>query len=183
MGIGGWSPVVKGLAVGALVVALMVAGCVGVGLWQFGKVMNNMKEQIAEAQARAEADRKARTVVVAAADLLKEFEKDPAAADAKYKGKYLELTGVVERTGKEREFTPFVILTAGDEKGDPKAGVKIECFFEIADQVYRNRIDGLKKGHSITVRGEYSGQVSNIQLRMCEFPDLPRPAFWGGDGD
>ena len=189
--LGGMSPVVKGILLGVLVVVVLAAGCCGIGVWQFRQAVRDLQQQVADAQAQAEADRKARTVVVAAADLLKEFQKDPAAADAKYKGKYLELTGIVERIGKEREFTPFIILNAGDqkgdpkEKGDPKPEVKVECFFEFAvgDKAYQARIDGLKKGQQIIVRGEYSGQVSNVQLRMCEFPDLPRPAFWGGNED
>jgi hypothetical protein len=175
---GGWSPALKGIIIAAVAAVLLVGGFCGMGIWQMGKAMRDLPKQMAEAQAQIEADRKARTVVVPTAELLQDFQKDPVAADQKYKGKYLELTGVVERTGKEREFVPFVILHAGDES----AKVKVECFFEIADQAYRGRLDGLKKGDKITVRGEYSGQVSHIQLRMCEFPDMPRPAFWGGGG-
>jgi len=171
---GGFSPAVKGILLGVLMVCLLTVGCCGVGLWQARRAMQDLQQQVVQAQAQAEADRKARTVVVSAADLIKDFQADPAAADGKHKGKCLELTGVVERTGKERDFTPFVILHAGDEN----AKVKVECFFEITDEAYKARLDGLQKGQTITVRGEYSGQVSNVQLRMCEFPDLPRPKFW-----
>jgi hypothetical protein len=175
--LGGWPPVLGGIAISGAVAGLLVAGVCGVGIWQMVKAMRDLPRQMAEAQAQIEADRQARKVVVPAAELLEEFRKDPVAADRKYTGKYLELTGIVERTGKEREFIPFVILHAGDEN----AKVKVECFFEIADQAHRNRLDGLKKGDKITLQGEYGGQVSHVQLRMCEFPDLPRPAFWGGD--
>ena len=82
------------------VVVLGVAGCCGLGMWRMGSAIQDAQKAMQEAAAKAEADRKARTVVVAAADLLQEFQNDPAAADRKYKGKYLEVSGIVERRGK-----------------------------------------------------------------------------------
>src|SRR5207253_8964703 len=108
------------------------------------------------------AERQTRTVVVAAADLLKELQDDPAAADRKYKGKYLEVSGVVERRGKGGG-GPFVILHAGDEQ----APLKIECFFGFLDEEDEAPKDRLAKGQAVTVRGEYGGRVSHIQLRGC----------------
>jgi hypothetical protein len=115
------------------------------------------------AQADAEAERQARTVVVAAADLLHEFKADPAAADEKYAGEYLQITGAVERIGRGRYDRPFVILYAGDEN----AKLRIECYFDMPDQKAEARIKRMEKGQTITVRGEYDGQVTNIQVRNC----------------
>jgi hypothetical protein len=163
-GIGGLSPVLKWVLGGMAVAALVVAGCCGLGMWRLGTVVEDARKEMERAQAAAEADRKARTVAVAAADLLREFQVDPAAADRKFAGKYLELTGVVERVGGDRDDTPFVILHAGDET----AKVKVECFFDLADQADEARIRRLDKGQAVTVRGEYDGQVSNVQVRECE---------------
>jgi hypothetical protein len=165
--LGGLSPVLRWVLGGALVAVLGVAGCCGLGMWRLGTAFQEaQKEAMKEmerAQAAAEADRRARTVVVGAADLLREFGKDPAAADRKYAGKYLEISGVVERGGRGRHDAPFVVLTGGDEK----AKLKVECFFDGADKKAEARIRRLDKGQSITVRGEYDGQVSNVQLREC----------------
>src|SRR5207253_9321963 len=84
---------------GVLAVVLCVAGCCGLGMWSLNRMMRDAQKAIEKAQADAEAARKARTVVVAAAQLLQEFQDDPAAADRKYKGKHLEISGVVERVG------------------------------------------------------------------------------------
>jgi hypothetical protein len=139
---------------------LGVAGCCGVTMWKMGQAMENMQKQVAQ----AEADRQARTVVVTAANVLADFQKDPDAADEKYAGKYLELTGVVERTGRGRNDSPFVVLHAGDEN----AKLKIECFFEyLPDAAAEARYRRLAKGQTVTVRGEYDGQVSNVRLREC----------------
>jgi membrane-bound lytic murein transglycosylase len=155
---------------GVVVGVLVVFGCCGLGMWQMNTAFKDMQDQIAQAQAEHEANRRARTVVVTAADLVREFQNDPVAADQKYAGKYLEIAGVVERTGRGRYEAQFVILHGGDEN----AKVKIECFF---DPVYdedegRVKEDGagvkrLGKGQTITVRGEYDGRVSNVQLREC----------------
>jgi hypothetical protein len=152
---------------GVLVAVLGVAGCCGIGMWRLGTAFQDAQKEalkaMEQAKADAEADRRARTVVVAAADLLKEFGKDAAAADRKYAGKYLEISGVVERGGRGRHDAPFVVLTGPDEN----AKLKVECFFDLADRKAESRIKRLDKGQSITVRGEYDGQVSNVQVREC----------------
>lgn len=162
-GTGRLSPVLKWVLGGVVVAALAVVGCCGLGMWRLGTVVEEARKEMERAQEAAEADRKARTVAIAAADLLREFRDDPAAADRKFAGKYLELTGVVERVGGDRDETPFVILHAGDET----AKVKVECFFDYTNQPEEARIRRLDKGQAVTVRGEYDGQVSNVQVREC----------------
>jgi hypothetical protein len=120
--------------------------------------MRDMQKMIAEAQAAAEADRKARTVTVLAADLLQEFQQDPEAADRKYQGKYLEIFGVVERVGEDGNGTPFVILHAGEAS----VPLQIECFFDDGFLDQRPA-----KGRAVTLAGEYRGRVSHIQIREC----------------
>jgi hypothetical protein len=140
-----------------------MVGCCGLGMWRLGTVFQHAQKQMEQAMAEAEANRRARTVVVSAGDLLQEFVNDPASADRKYAGKYLEVSGVVERSGWGRHESPFVILTGGDAN----AKLKIECFFDLASKNDEAQIKRLDKGQSITVRGEYDGQVSNVQVREC----------------
>ena len=73
------------------------------------------------------------------------------------------LSGIVERRGADAGHAPFVVLHAGDDD----AMLKIECFFDIADAQELARIQRLGKGQAITVRGEYDGRVSNLQVRNC----------------
>jgi hypothetical protein len=156
-------PVLRWLLGGMVVLALGVVGCCGLGMWRMATVFQDAQKMVEKAKADAEADRRARTVVVSAADLLQEFTNDPDSADRKYAGTYLEISGVVERSGHGRYETPFVILTGGEEN----AKLKIECFFVLANKKDEGQIKRLDKGQSITVRGEYDGQVSNVQLRDC----------------
>lgn len=155
---GGLSPLARWMLGGLIVAILVVAG-----RWGFRGAPALDDQQAAErAKANAEAERRARTVVISAARLLREFQSDPR-ADQKYRGKYLELYGVMERSGKDRDGTPFVILNGGDEKAE----LKIECFFDTADEENETRIQRLRKGQGITVCGQYSGRISHIQIRDC----------------
>jgi hypothetical protein len=162
--------VLRWVGVGVGVVALSVLGCCGVGMWHLGAAFRNAQQTMEQQMAKAAAERQARTVVVTAADLLQEFGKDPA--DRKYAGKYLELTGVVEGSGRGRRETPFLILT-GDHEGEK---LKIECFFNLAGEQDEAEINRLDKGQSVTVRGEYDGRVSNVQVRNCQMLQVPEPA-------
>ena len=146
-----------------LAAGLGVAGCCGLGAWGVNRAAKNAQEEFERARADAEAERQARTVVVPAAQLLTEFQTDPAAADQKYRGKYLEVSGVVDRTGKQGGHTPFVVLHGGDERPN----LRVECFFYFEDEENEGRIERLDKGRPVTVRGEYDGRVSNVQLREC----------------
>jgi hypothetical protein len=159
---GGMPPVLKWVLAGAVAAVVGFAGCCGLGVWQMGKGLQDAQKEWEKAQAEKEADRKSRTVAVNAADLLQEFQKNPAEADRKYTNKYLELTGVVERTGRDRYQVLYVVLRGNDET----AKVKIECYFDaVYQQQDEARIRRLGIGQEITVRGEYDGQVSNVQLR------------------
>ncbi len=160
---GGMAPVVRWLLIAGVAFVLGVAGCCGLGMWQMNRAVKDAQQAMEEEQKRMEEERKARTVVVPAAQLLKEFQDDPAAADLKYKGKYLEVSGVVERAGRQGGHTPFVVLHGGDEQSK----VKIECFFFPEDDEDEAKIARLGKGQAVTVRGEYDGRVSNVQLRDC----------------
>src|SRR5262245_33064136 len=131
----------------------------GCGAW----AIRDAREQAERARAEEEASRRERTVAVTAARLLREFQDDPAAADRKYKGKYLEVSGLVERVGRTRSEAHFVILHGGDRR----AKVRIECFFPHAGDEVEGRLGRLGEGQTVTVRGEYGGRVSNVQMRDC----------------
>jgi hypothetical protein len=154
--------VAKALLAAALTGVLVVGGCCGVGMWRMGNMMKDAQAMIEKAQAEEEANRKARTIVVDAAKLIEEFQTNPETADEKYEGKYLVITGIIEKKGREREFNSFVVLHGGDEK----ATIKVECFFDYLPPDDPT-IKRLAKGQTITLAGEYEGLVSNIQLRDC----------------
>jgi hypothetical protein len=157
--------------VSVAVMFLSVVGCCGLGMWNLNTAMRNAGRMAEEAMAKEAADRQARTVVIEATDLLQEFGKDPAAADRKFAGKFLQISGVVESTGHEGRQSPFVVLT-GD---DVNAKFKIECFFDLFNVHDEAEIKRLDKGQSITLLGEYHGRISNLQVRECRLVEPPLP--------
>ncbi|AWM38451.1 tRNA_anti-like protein [Gemmata obscuriglobus] len=161
---GALSPTARRAIGGGFLVMFVLAGCYGLGIWGGNRTDRDVERQMAEVRAQIEADRKIRTLGVSATQLLQEFQTDPTAADQKYRRKYLEIDGVIERNGTDREDdTPFLVLHAGDDG----ARLRIECFFDMADEDEESQLKRLKKGDRVTVRGEYGGQVSNVHVRAC----------------
>ncbi len=131
--------------------------------------LDDIKKFVAQANANREVDRRARTVAMPAAKLVEEFQIDPT-SEKKYRQKCLQVDGIVDRSGQEGEGgVPFVVLHGGDVNSK----VKIECFFDEFDGRNDLLLNRMRKGQTLTVRGEFSGQVSNIQLRDCILIDNP----------
>ncbi|HEV3383395.1 MAG TPA: hypothetical protein VG097_01200, partial [Gemmata sp.] len=147
---------------GVLVAVLLLAGYWAFGVRSRGLAIKDAAKANERAKAENEARLRSKTVVVAAAQLLQEFQNNPD-SDQKYKGKYLEIFGFVERVGTDGDDAPFIIVNANDEK----VPIKIECFFDSASRDEEAQIKRLRKSQTITVRGEYSGLVGNLQVRDC----------------
>lgn len=164
----GWSSTMpiwlRWVIAGGVAAVLGVGGCCGVGAWQVNRAARDFQQEMEQERAQMEAERKARTVAVPAADLLREFAADPKAADRRYRGKCLEVSGVVERVGTDGDDFPFAVVHAGD----PAAPIKLECFFDFFEEdADEARVKKLKPGQAVTVRGEYDGRVSHVRLREC----------------
>ena len=85
-------------------------------------------------------------IVVSAMELDKEYKANEVAADEKYKGKTLEISGTVESIQKDFMDDPFVVLTTGEY------AFGVNCSLE-------NKSDAinLKKGQKVTFIGEGAG--------------------------
>src|SRR4051812_16126514 len=75
---GGSAPWLRWVIVGGITAVVTVAGCCGISVWRMGREMQNIvknaQEEMERQKAEREADRRARTVTVAAADLIREFQ-------------------------------------------------------------------------------------------------------------
>jgi hypothetical protein len=160
---GGMPPWLRWTLTAGVAVTVLVAGCCGLSVWRMGTAITDAQKAMLEAHEKMEAERKARTIVVTAAELLKEFEEDAAAADRKYMGKRLDVSGIVERSGNGGAGAHFLILHGADEKAE----LKLECFFDFLNPEDQGRLGRLNKGQTATVSGEYSGRVSHVQMRGC----------------
>jgi hypothetical protein len=87
-------------------------------------------------------------VTVTAEQLDRDYDDNVAAADAKYKGKVIDVTGVVERVADDvKKFRMTVELTGNFST--------VDCDFGTSD---RSALASLKTGSTVTIRGKCIGR-------------------------
>lgn len=99
-------------------------------------------------------------VAVTASKLASDYEANEVSADAKYKGKILEVTGTISNIGKDILDTPYVALSDGKQYSI----TSIQCMFDKSDQ---GQLAALSKDAKITLSGRGDGKLGNILLREC----------------
>ena len=95
--------------------------------------------------------------------ILDEYKRDSAAADKKYKGQTLLVSGTVETTGKSKKGIPFV----GFQKPGAASptGTMVVCSFNVKQA---DRVSTLKKGQEVKLKGRVQGElVGNVMLEDC----------------
>ena len=97
------------------------------------------------------------TIQVTAQELYSAYKANEVAADTKYKGKILKVTGVVLEIGKDIFGTPYVTLSSG-EKYEVWG---VQCTFSLKDEP---QLAQLTKGQTITVQGKGKGYLINVLM-------------------
>lgn len=100
------------------------------------------------------------TIKVSAADLIKAYDENEVSADSRYKGKKLEVTGIIGDIGKDVLDDSYITLGSG---GDFEI-VSAQCYIK------KDNLDAaakLKKGDKITVVGKCNGSSLNVILKDC----------------
>lgn len=95
---------------------------------------------------------------ISARKLYAEYDANGVAADLKYKGKILAVTGTVENIDKDILDEIYVTL-----EGDEFIG-SIQCYFANS---HTGEAAGLRKGQTLTVKGQCDGQLMNVLLKGC----------------
>ena len=96
------------------------------------------------------------SVIITASKLYKEYNANEIAADEKYKGKIIEITGVIRDIGNDIMDNAYITLVGDEYFGD------IQCYFNEKSVVAK-----LSKGKRITVIGSCSGLMMNVQINNC----------------
>jgi hypothetical protein len=92
-----------------------------------------------------------------AAALYETYAADENAANAKYLGRVLEVSGIVKALETDDRGTMNVSLESGDEMG------AVSCQFEKKDQMPE-----LKAGDAVVLKGICSGLLMDVVLVDCE---------------
>jgi hypothetical protein len=97
---------------------------------------------------------------VSAVDLCKEYEANVVAADEKYRGKVIVVSGQIEDIGKTLGDTPELTLASNHLKG-------VVCQF-FNDQ--KPRFADVSKGKTVSIKGKCAGKViffDTVVLQEC----------------
>ncbi len=91
--------------------------------------------------------------------LSEDYKANEVSADAKYKGKFIEVSGIIENIAKDILDTPYVTL-----KTDTYSIISIQCMFNKNSE---SQLATLSKGQNITLQGEVSGKMMNVIVDGC----------------
>ncbi len=99
---------------------------------------------------------------VDAKKILKEFEDNEAAADAKYKGTVIEVTGEIDKVDTEVwDDDQYIVQVNG---GGEWEFLTVNC-----NDLPSSAVTSLKKGQDVTVRGEFDdGGDLGVEIKDCK---------------
>jgi len=100
---------------------------------------------------------------VTAEQIFSDYTANEVAADAKYKGKVVEVSGIVGTIGKDIVNSPYVTLKAGGEYSI----TNVQCMFTKNDEAV---LATVVKGKTLSLIGKVSGKLGNILLQDCRMP-------------
>lgn len=103
------------------------------------------------------------SINISAAQLISEYKANEIAADQKYKGKLIQVTGQVDHVGKDILDSMYVTVNGKDKY----EFVSVQCMF---DDERATRLSYLREGDPVTVQGTCDGKLGNVLLKNCEFP-------------
>lgn len=92
--------------------------------------------------------------------LMKAYDKNEVAADQKYKGKTIRLTGQVDDVGKDimdNIYITFIMPSEWEIRN-------VQCFF---DDKHASELADLEKGDEVVVQGRVDGLMMNVILKDC----------------
>lgn len=127
-----------------MLAAAVIGGAVGYYLW------NKPHENMMTAKADATVD---------AATMFADFEKDEAAANAKYLGKTVAVTGKVKEASTGADGTTKINLEAG-----PEATFGVACTL---DPLSKHARTTFAPGETVTLKGKCIGLNLDVQLDRC----------------
>jgi RecG-like helicase len=100
------------------------------------------------------------TIKITSPSLYAAYNANEVAADTKYKGKMLEVSGTVDDVKKDILDTMYVTLQSDEMFGS------IQCYF---DNQHTSQLASLKKGQQLTITGKCDGySIMNVLVKNCE---------------
>jgi hypothetical protein len=98
---------------------------------------------------------------VTASDLIREYERNEVAANTRFRGRWVEITGLVNDIGTDFLGTPYVTFTDGGVWG-------VQALFTRGSD--EPLVSGFSKGQRLTITCRADGKLVNVLVRECRLP-------------
>ena len=95
---------------------------------------------------------------LSADDLFREYDTNEVAADARYKGKIVIVSGTIQDIGKDIMDDAYIVIGGGGFLDG------VQCIFTKGEQ---STVARLSKGQRVTVKGEVAGKMGNVLVRKA----------------
>jgi hypothetical protein len=101
---------------------------------------------------------KAPSYTLSANQLYNEYSSNEVAADSKYKGKVVIVTGTIQDIGKDIMDDAYIVIGGGGFLDG------VQCTFTKGEQ---SSVARLSKGQQVRVKGEVAGKMGNVLVNKC----------------
>ncbi len=105
-----------------------------------------------------EVQSQAPSYTLSANQLYREYDSNEVAADAKYKGKVVVVSGSIQDIGKDIMDEAYIVIGGGGFLDG------VQCTFTKGEQ---SSISRLSKGQQVRVKGEVAGKMGNVLVNKC----------------
>lgn len=123
-----------------------------------GKETINEARNSVKQEATINENKQKEIVQISAMVLTREYEENAIATEDKYKDKILEVSGIIESIDRDILSTAYITLKGANYRS-------VQCMFPLSEE---KSLGVLKKGQSVVVRGEVSGELINVLLKGCK---------------
>jgi len=130
-----------------------------------GRVEREKRQEQERTAERQREDARWAASMVNARVLLADYSDNELAADNQYKGRRIQVKGVVRDVGRNIRNDAYVTVGTGRDFETPV----VQCFFAAGQE---ERAATLRKGQALTVRGTVNGLSMNVLLTGCELVEI-----------
>lgn len=142
-----------GVIAGIIVTIIVLFAILGSGDSSDGSATNNSSGTSTQAP-------KEEVISISAKDLFAAYEENEVKADNLYKGKQLEVTGVVSDISKDIADNVYVSLETDN------MFLAIQCY--VKDEKDVAKVTNLKAGDKVTLVGKCEGKLIHINVKNCK---------------
>ena len=102
-------------------------------------------------------------ITVSAVDIAKEYKDNEVAAETKYKGKKVEISGTINNIGKDVLDDVYIVLSNGDEYSIIN---NVQCYFKDKEQI--SKVAELQKGQEVILIGTVNSSIAGtVMVKDC----------------